>query len=775
MAKAALYPFRSTHVPAKNRSVRQSPVKANQFAAVASSFCVLCLLSAQLLAVDPTGRDTDQSPADLVSLIEGARQNIERLRSLIGAGEAEDPVVASYAADELRLWEEIELVLAQRKSTLEDIEAIEHAAEPNDQATLISEDRPKSYLELDDLRDQLSSKRQHLDSLRSELQADKSMLVNTKDRHQEAEQQRRQLAEALDDVDAKDRSRLLREQSLKVLASQVLANRLDLGRDQVKLTAMRVKTCELEVTRLEATLATYTGRFRLGKEELETRLGLIKDLESRLWQHLTEVDGRMRAALHRRNSDASVVNETAYQVAHEESELLQQTLSEANQIRDCWQRRFQLSIGDVSASEISQWREEAEQARQRLSHVSEKLRLRLTQRQALLSSLGRSQFPVANPTSQSDSFPTDEAKKTNLDVAAQVEELERIVAVYQSIQLLIVSGERMYDRFIEDLKSRESQFSLAEWGHLAADGIATVWEYELTTIDDEPITVRKIVFGCLLLLCGYFISRTLASIVAHRVLPKFGLSEAGASVFRTVLFYLLLTVLTFVTLDIVSVPMTVFTFLGGAVAIGLGFGSQNLINNFMSGLILLVERPIRIGDLVNVDGIDANVTNIGARSTRVRTGANLEILVPNSKFLENNVTNWTLSDTRVRTSVSVGVAYGSPVRQVIATLRSVIGEHEQIIQTPEPIVLFQDFADSALNFEVHFWVHMKRMMDGAKIRSEVRVAIDEAFTDAGIVIAFPQRDVHIDMQSPIEVSLANPRGLVAPESVVSEAYSKKAA
>jgi small-conductance mechanosensitive channel len=512
----------------------------------------------------------------------------------------------------------------------------------------------------------------------------------------------------------------------------------------------------------------------LGQDELDTRLGLIKDLESRLWQHLAEVEGRMRAALHRRNSDASVANATAYQVAHEESELLQQTLSEANQIRDCWQRRFQLSKGNVSASEIAQWREEAEQARQRLSHVSEKLRLRLTQRQALLASLGRSQFPVADPTPQSDSFPADEAK-TNLDVAAQVEELERIVAVYQSIQLLIVSGERMYDRFIEDLKSRESQFSLAEWGHLAADGIATVWEYELTTIDDEPITVRKIVFGCLLLLCGYFISRTLASIVAHRVLPKFGLSEAGASVFRTVLFYLLLAVLTFVTLDIVSVPMTVFTFLGGAVAIGLGFGSQNLINNFISGLILLVERPIRIGDLVNVDGIDANVTNIGARSTRVRTGANLEILVPNSKFLENNVTNWTLSDTRVRTSVSVGVAYGSPVRQVIATLRKVIGEHPQIIQTPEPIVLFQDFADSALTFEVHFWVHMKRMMDGARIRSEVRVAIDEAFMDAGIVIAFPQRDVHIDMQSPIEVSLASPRGLVAPESLVSKAYSREAA
>ncbi len=357
----------------------------------------------------------------------------------------------------------------------------------------------------------------------------------------------------------------------------------------------------------------------------------------------------------------------------------------------------------------------------------------------------------------------NQSANVDQDVAKQIDEIERMLAVYGSIQVLVTSGERMYDRFIGDLEARENQFTLSEWGQLAASGIATGWEYEIATIDDEPITIRKIVFGCILLVCGYFVSRALASIVAHRVLPKFGLSEAGASVFRTVLFYVLLTILAFVTLDVVSVPMTVFTFLGGAVAIGLGFGSQNLINNFISGLILLVERPIRVGDLVNVDGIDANVFNIGARSTRVRTGANVEILVPNSKFLENNVTNWTLSDTQVRTSVSVGVAYGSPVRRVIAELRKVIDGHDKIIKSHEPIVLFQDFGDSALTFEVHFWIHMQRMMEGAKVRSDIRVAIDEAFSEAGIVIAFPQRDVHIDMQSPIEVRLANPRGLAIQE------------
>jgi small-conductance mechanosensitive channel len=129
-------------------------------------------------------------------------------------------------------------------------------------------------------------------------------------------------------------------------------------------------------------------------------------------------------------------------------------------------------------------------------------------------------------------------------------------------------------------------------------------------------------------------------------------------------------------------------------------------------------------------------------------------MVPNSKFLENNVTNWTLSDTRIRTSVSVGVAYGSPVRDVIDRLKHVIGQHEKVLNSPEPIVLFKDFGDSSLAFEVHFWVHMKRIMDGARVRSDVRAAIDDDFRDAGIVIAFPQRDVHIDMQAPLEVRLS---------------------
>ncbi len=142
----------------------------------------------------------------------------------------------------------------------------------------------------------------------------------------------------------------------------------------------------------------------------------------------------------------------------------------------------------------------------------------------------------------------------------------------------------------------------------------------------------------------------------------------------------------------------------------------------------------------------------------MKTGANLEIIVPNSSFLENNVTNWTLSDTRTRTKIAIGVAYGSPTHQVDQILRQAVAENSDVLKTPEPIVLFKDFADNSLLFEVHFWVHMETMMQAEKIASNVRHRIDELFGMAEISIAFPQRDVHLDSIAPIEVRLQQDTG-----------------
>jgi small-conductance mechanosensitive channel len=204
-------------------------------------------------------------------------------------------------------------------------------------------------------------------------------------------------------------------------------------------------------------------------------------------------------------------------------------------------------------------------------------------------------------------------------------------------------------------------------------------------------------------------------------------------------------------LSLLRIPLTAFAFVSGAIAIGVGFGAQNIINNFISSWILMTERPVRIGDFIEIDDSKGIVEEIGNRSTRIRRTDGVHLLVPNSQMLERKVTNWTLIDRDIRSTVRVGVAYGSPARKVEALIRQAVEADPEIKTEPAPVVIFEDFGDSALIFDVYFWAELTSERDQRLIRSGLRFRIDELFRENGIVIAFPQRDVHLGGQSPLEV------------------------
>jgi small-conductance mechanosensitive channel len=229
--------------------------------------------------------------------------------------------------------------------------------------------------------------------------------------------------------------------------------------------------------------------------------------------------------------------------------------------------------------------------------------------------------------------------------------------------------------------------------------------------------------------------------------------RSAAAAMQSLALYLLVATFTLWALRFVNVPLGLFTFLGGAIAIGVGFGSQNIVNNFISGLILLAERPVRTGDLIQLNELFGTVEHIGARSTRITTAANLEIIVPNSTFLENNVINWTLASNMIRTSICVGVTYGSPTRIVSRLLKRAAEEHGLILDNPEPFVWFTDFGDNSLNFELHFFIQIRNMMERRRVESDIRYKINELLSDAGITVAFPQRDVHLDTVQPLNVQI----------------------
>ena len=276
-------------------------------------------------------------------------------------------------------------------------------------------------------------------------------------------------------------------------------------------------------------------------------------------------------------------------------------------------------------------------------------------------------------------------------------------------------------------------------------------------INDRPVTIKKVVIALFIFVVGMVLARVFTRTLGKRLFLATRLDQSAASAIEKVLYYLALLFLILFALRTVNIPLTIFTLFGGAIAIGVGFGAQNLINNFISGFILMIERPVKIGDLIEVDNNYGIVEAIGTRCTRIRTAGNMHILVPNSSFLEKNIINWTLADLDVRSQITVGVEYGADTRKVRTMMLKAVGEHGKVLKNPEPFVLFSDFGDNALEFKVYFWIRIQRIMDRRMIESDMRFLIDEHFREAGIVIAFPQRDVHLDTLKPLDVRVLSPK------------------
>lgn len=279
-----------------------------------------------------------------------------------------------------------------------------------------------------------------------------------------------------------------------------------------------------------------------------------------------------------------------------------------------------------------------------------------------------------------------------------------------------------------------------------------IWNFSLITFQDKSVlTIGHLVSALLMFLVGLVASSWIARFAGRR-LQKTQLTADTVLVLQRVLFYFLLLVLVLIVLAMLNVPMTSLTFVSGAIAVAVGFGAQAIINNFISGWILMSERPVRIGDFIEIDGSEGVVERIGNRSTQIRRVDGVHLMVPNSLLIERSLVNWTLVDRSIRTEINVGVAYGSPVRQVEELIMQAVCEQRLILREPPPVVVFDDFADSCLRFQALFWC---RVQNGEKemrqIRSDVRFRIDELFREAGITIAFPQRDVHFHAGEAIPV------------------------
>ncbi|WP_286234485.1 mechanosensitive ion channel family protein [Thalassotalea sediminis] len=274
-------------------------------------------------------------------------------------------------------------------------------------------------------------------------------------------------------------------------------------------------------------------------------------------------------------------------------------------------------------------------------------------------------------------------------------------------------------------------------------------DYPLFTFNEQTITVIEVLAVPLWIVVSLLIAKLVIKKIANMLKAR-NKDPNIVLLIERILYVIVLVAVFFVTLSMLNVPITAFAFLSGAIAIGFGFGAQNIINNFISGWILIGEKPIRIGDFLEVEGVKGVVEEINTRSTRVRRVDGVHMLIPNSKLLENTVTNWTLRDKLIRGTVSVGVQYGSNCDQVAEIMLAVANSEQEVLGSPKAQVFFQEFGDNALVFEIYFWINSQVEGGLRQVASEIRFALNRKFSEHGIVVAFPQRDIHLD--GAIEIS-----------------------
>lgn len=225
------------------------------------------------------------------------------------------------------------------------------------------------------------------------------------------------------------------------------------------------------------------------------------------------------------------------------------------------------------------------------------------------------------------------------------------------------------------------------------------------------------------------------------VLVKADLGRGFPETISMLVKYVIVGIGYFVAITSLGFEMSQLTIIFGALSVGIGFGLQNIFNNLVSGLILIFSRPIRIDDTIEISNMIGRVNSIGIRSSNVRTFDGAEVIIPNGNLISNEVINWTLSDQKRRINVMVGVAYGSDVRQVSDLLKTILKENDQVMKFPDPLILFDEFADSSLNFKLLFWT--ANIGDWMQVKSDVLFDINDVFTKENIEIPFPQRDIHM--------------------------------
>jgi small-conductance mechanosensitive channel len=602
-----------------------------------------------------------------------------------------------------------------------------------------------SFVELERLRDSRDDAADQRRLVEHELAATTSQLDSIRDQFGTHQRHRRQLHEAIERTkDPAQRVGLQHELRLTEVRARTAEELLALRSQEFQLKQLESKLLEYKQTTCDEWILAAAAVVPFRERDLDELLAPLDNEQVRLNQEILQQQQTLhnfeqQIALDRGMDDAASAERirSIRRSLHRGIADSNDSLSMLLAMRKVWTDRFRIVNGLANDQEMHHLLGEATKFLDRIRAAQAVLSTRTQET--------RLDADVANRIQSGD--PVDPIRDLQAKVISE--------AFRQSgrRQRLLRQAERLYLRVHADLTRKlgtePDPLTIAQLKPL----VQSLWRYELLAVEDRPITVGKLCLGLVILVSGVGLSRTFSRAVGRRMLPGLGFHHGASLAAQTMTFYSLVVVIGFFTLEFLNIPITVLTFMGGAAAIAVGFGSQTILNNFVSGLIILGEQPIRVGDLIELDGLHGSVEHIGGRSTQVRTGTNVTIFIPNSKLIENSVRNLTRSSNEIRTTVRVAVAHSSDVELVMRLVARAVDENPLVQKRPEPVVLFHDLGQTSLAFEVHFWVLLRSLLDVERAESLVRRNIHRLFAEHQIALSAPPRDLSVALRSPVDIRL----------------------
>jgi potassium efflux system protein len=313
----------------------------------------------------------------------------------------------------------------------------------------------------------------------------------------------------------------------------------------------------------------------------------------------------------------------------------------------------------------------------------------------------------------------------------------RIVSLHQDV---LRNGLRVVLMVIAPLAWVAGMLSMLGLGDATAQLVDTLYHAEIA-VGSTSIELTGVWAGLAVILGTLVLVKIVAPLLELEIVPRLSNSQGLPIAVATVTRYLLVTAGTLLAIAAMGVDLTKVTVLAGALGVGIGFGLQSVVNNFVSGLILLIERPINVGDIVQMGQLRGTIRRIGVRSSTVQIPQGAEVIVPNADLISKEVTNWTLSDRKRRVEIDVGVAYDCEPDQVVKLLEAAAKEVTEVLVNPPPCASCVSFGDSALGFRLEAWVDDYDR--GGANESALRMIIVRRLKEAGIEIPNPQHDIHI--------------------------------